>query len=166
MPHFYTNKPTILCPWPAPTRTPALISKVGHPRWPAATAADPEKKTTWHTTFITVRDPAALLVRSPGKPCHTAFITVAASRTLLVRPGLSPPPRRRVQPPAPTTGSLHFPPFYTTKPTSLCPGLSLGPLSPTPSSPWAQPLAPTTGFRNFLHFTPINQPFWGSRWAR
>ena len=26
---------------------------------------------------LTLRDPAALLVRSPGKPCHTTFLTVA-----------------------------------------------------------------------------------------
>ena len=26
---------------------------------------------------ITLRDPAGLLVRSPGKPCHTTFLTVA-----------------------------------------------------------------------------------------
>ena len=72
-------------------------------RWPAATAADPDKKQTCHTAFINVAgsrgasrpfprktvphnfphrcgNPAALLVRSPGKPCHTTFITVAASR--------------------------------------------------------------------------------------
>ena len=68
-------------------------------RWPAATAADPDKKQTCHTAFINVAgsggaslsfpwktwphnfphrcgNPAALLVRSPGKPCHTTFITV------------------------------------------------------------------------------------------
>ena len=69
---------------------------------------------------LTLRDPAGLLVRSPGKPCHTTFLTVAGiprrfssvppenlvtqlsspwlhSAGLLVRSGLSTPgPRRRV----------------------------------------------------------------------
>ena len=63
----------------------------------------PIKKQTCHTAFINVAgsrgasrpfprktvphnfphrcgNPAALLVRSPGKPCHTTFITVAAFR--------------------------------------------------------------------------------------
>ena len=69
---------------------------------------------------LTLRDPAGLLVRSPGKPCHTTFLTVAGiprrfssvppenlvtqlsspwlhPAGLLVRSGLSTPgPRRRV----------------------------------------------------------------------
>ena len=69
---------------------------------------------------LTLRDPAGLLVRSPGKPCHTTFLTVAGiprrfssvppenlvtqlsspwlhPAGLLVRSGLSTPgPRRRI----------------------------------------------------------------------
>ena len=98
-------------------------------RWPAATAADPDKKQTCHTAFINVArsggaslsfpwktwphkfphrcgNPAALLVRSPGKPCHTTFITVAAFRGAS-RTFWSQYPR------APTTGLLKYPSFCT-----------------------------------------------------
>ena len=98
-------------------------------RWPAATAADPDKNQTCHTAFINVAgsrgasrpfprktvphnfphrcgNPAALLVRSPGKPCHTTFITVAASRGAS-RTFWSQYPR------APTTGLLKNPSFCT-----------------------------------------------------
>ena len=129
LPSFYTNKPTILgvpvgqlalldASPPRPCwfnsivfhasvtvlllfHGPTRSTGSADPRWPAATAADPEKRTAWHTTFLTVRDPAALLVRSPGKPCPTAFITVAASRGAS-RASWS-------QPPSPTTGSAPCP---------------------------------------------------------
>ena len=87
------------------------------------------KKQTCHTTFTNVAgsrgasrpfprktlphnfphrcgNPAALLVRSPGKPCHTTFITVAAFRGAS-RTFWSQSPR------APTTGLLKYPSFCT-----------------------------------------------------
>ena len=91
-----------------------------HTRWPAATAADPEKNKLATQLSLTLRDPARVLVRSPGKPCHTTVLTVAGiprrfssvppenlvtqlsspwlhPAGLLVRSGLSTPgPRRRV----------------------------------------------------------------------
>ena len=34
---------------------------------------------------LTLRDPAGLLVRSPGKPCHTTFLTVAGNPPIPVK---------------------------------------------------------------------------------
>ena len=108
---------------------PARSTGSADTRWPAATAADPDKKQTCHTAFINVAgsrgasrpfprktvphnfphrcgNPAALLVRSPGKPCHTTFITVAAFRGAS-RTFWSQYPR------APTTGLLKNPSFCT-----------------------------------------------------
>ena len=119
--------PPVLLFFQRPTRSTGSADT----RWPAATAADPEKTTkkTCHTAFINVAgsrgasrpfprktlphnfphrcgNPVALLVRSSGKPCHTTFITVAAlrgaSRTLWSQ-----------YPRAPTTGLLKNPSFCT-----------------------------------------------------
>ena len=148
----------------------------------------PRKKQTYHTAFINVAEssgasrpfprktlphnfphrcgnPAALLVRSPGKPCHTTFITVAAFRGAS-RTFWSQYPR------APTTGLLKNPSVLHrdqgtrqgtkqgTKQDSAPSGtqpphftLCLGRFGVT------QPPAPTTGSRAFLRFTPINQRF-------
>ena len=116
---------TVLLYFHRPTRSTGSADT----RWPAATAADPDKKQTCHTAFINVAgsrgasrpfprktlphnfphrcgNPAALLVRSPGKPCHTTFITVAAFRGAS-RTFWSQYPR------APTTGLLKNPSFCT-----------------------------------------------------
>ena len=44
----------------APARAPALISKVGHTRWPAATAADPEKNNNLGVQLCSIRGCRAL----------------------------------------------------------------------------------------------------------
>ena len=64
------------------------------------------RKTVPHNFPHRCGNPAALLVRSPGKPCHTTFITVAAFRGAS-RTFWSQYPR------APTTGLLKNPSFCT-----------------------------------------------------
>ena len=55
------------------------------------------RKTLPHNFHHRCGNPAALLVRSPGKPCHTTFITVAASRgASRTFSSSTPGPRRRV----------------------------------------------------------------------
>ena len=114
---YFILLPPVLLFFQRPTRSTGSADT----RWPAATAADLGKKKQLATQLSSpFRDPAGLLVRSPGKPYHTTFLTVAGiprrfssappenlvtqlsspwlhSAGLLVRSGLSTPgPRRRV----------------------------------------------------------------------
>ena len=90
------------------------------------------RKTLPHNFPHRCGNPAALLVRSPGKPCHTTFITVAAIRGAS-RTFWSQYPR------APTTGLLKNPSFCTAtkersrepsrKPSKTQPPQGLSPLT-------------------------------------
>ena len=148
----------------------------------------PRKKQTCHTAFINVAgsrgasrpfsrktlphnfphrcgNPAALLVRSPGKPCHTTFITVAAFRGAS-RTFSSQYPR------APTTGLLKNPSFCTAtrepgrepsrEPSKTQPPQGLSPLTLHclfHDFVGLSPLPRGRLFTRIVNFTPINRRF-------